>query len=276
MSKMFEHRRVHRLLYEYVRNETMPGEDALVEKHIARCSRCASELEDLQKGFHVVPSTGINPADDLPEEFWLRFVDEVDRRIDDARPVKKPSFREEWDAILSFLVARQRWVVGLSGAVASIVVVLLIVNPFNSPTVTKVKPVVAEPVQPRQDIMQVNSRAGDYFRKSQALLVGISNMRIENNRPVDFSAEQQLSRELVHEARYLKQQPLDYRSVKVVGDVEKILIQLANAGAHQELPDFELIRAGIHQENLLFKLRMAESIYDTAHFGSGNISRESK
>ena len=273
---MFEHRRVHRLLYEYVRNETTPEEDALVERHIARCSSCTAELEELQNGLHIIPATGLNPAGDLPEEFWLRFVNEVDRRINSTAPVKKPTFRDEWDLLLSWLVTRQRWVIGFSGAVASVVLTLFIVNPFAPTKVHRPEPVATLAVQPRHDIMQVNSRAGDYFRKSQALLVGISNMKIENNQTVDFSAEQQLSRQLVHEARYLKQQPLDYRSVKVVGDIEKILIQLANARTNQEVTDFELIRAGIHQENLLFKLRMAETVYDTADFGSYNTSKERK
>jgi hypothetical protein len=50
-----------------------------------------------------------------------------------------------------------------------------------------------------------------------------------------------------------------------VSDLEKILIQLENIKSQHDLPDVEIIRGGIHQENLLFKTRMAEARYDSAY-----------
>jgi len=80
---------------------------------------------------------------------------------------------------------------------------------------------------------------------------------------VDLSSERKVSRDLIEEARYLQSQPLDRRSERLIGDMEKILIELANMKEQNELPNVEMIRGGIHQENLLFKIRMAESLYDT-------------
>lgn len=270
MNRLFEHRRVHQLLYEYVRGETSPGDVDRVEKHIARCSRCAAELDELQKGFQSVPPTGINPADVQPDEFWRQFLNEVDVRIDRSRTEHVPTFLEEWDVVISWLVARQRWVIGLGGAVAAVVLTLILLNPANAPKQDQQQPELTVKDQPVPYAIQVNARAGDYFRRSQALLVGISNMKIEHNQPVDLSTEQTLSRQLVHEARFLKQQPLDSRSARAVSDVEKVLIQLSNARIAQEVPNVELIRSGIHQQNLLFKLRMAESFYDSARFAFDN------
>jgi hypothetical protein len=71
---------------------------------------------------------------------------------------------------------------------------------------------------------------------------------------------------LVREARYLKQQPLDVRSRQLMNDLERILIELANTEEQNDLPNVEIIRGGIHQENLLFKIRMAEAMYDSAQF----------
>ncbi len=111
-------------------------------------------------------------------------------------------------------------------------------------------------------------RMSEYLRKSRTLFVGIVNMKTDPSSPLDLSAEQQLSRSLVHEARYLKQRMLGSRSAKLVNDMEKILIELANLESANDLPNVELIRGGIAQENLLFKIRMAEATLDTAVAGT--------
>jgi len=45
--------------------------------------------------------------------------------------------------------------------------------------------------------------------------------------------------------------------------MERILIELANLEEEADLPNVELIQSGIHRENLLFKIRMANPVYDT-------------
>jgi hypothetical protein len=35
---------------------------------------------------------------------------------------------------------------------------------------------------------------------------------------------------------------------------------------HNDLPDIEIISSGIRRENLLFKIRLAEAMYDSAQF----------
>jgi hypothetical protein len=127
-------------------------------------------------------------------------------------------------------------------------------------------------VREGQPIVPVQ-RAGQYFRKSKMLLVGLTNMKTDLAEPPDFSSEQRLSRDLIHEARYLKQQPLDSRSRRLVSDLEKILIEVENIKGHDDLPDVEIIRSGIHQENLLFKIRMAEAMLDSAGFITARENR---
>jgi len=96
-----------------------------------------------------------------------------------------------------------------------------------------------------------------------ALLVGIENMKTGEGGAVDLSAERRASRDLVQEARYFRQLRLDPRSERLMGDLEKIFIELSNSHDSRSRPDVELLRSGIQQENLLFKIRMAEN---TARF----------
>jgi hypothetical protein len=100
-----------------------------------------------------------------------------------------------------------------------------------------------------------------YLRRSRALFVGLENMRVPDRQPVDLGTERKVSRELLQETRALQLEPLDIRTARLVGDMEKILIEIANADETPAGPGLEIIRGGIRQENLLFKLRMAETTY---------------
>jgi hypothetical protein len=88
-------------------------------------------------------------------------------------------------------------------------------------------------------------------------------MKHEPGRSFDLSAEREVSRDLIKEARYLREQDIDRRSARLIEDLNKILIELANLEDEHDLPDVEIIRGGIHQENLLFKIRMAELMHDS-------------
>ena len=99
----------------------------------------------------------------------------------------------------------------------------------------------------------------DYFRKSKILLVGISNISANKGERIDLSTERQAARELIQQARYLDNRFLDDRSQQLIKALERILLELANMEQHANVPDVEIVRSGIHDENMLFKIRMAES-----------------
>ncbi len=173
----------------------------------------------------------------------------------------------------SFLVLRPiRATVALGTLVVATIAFLLI--PRSAPPVAPVAsgtPASATvSAEPHASGTARELKMGDYLRRSKALLVGLSNMKTADDEPVDLSVERNASRELVRDARLLKQQPLDPRSSRLINDVDKILIEVANMRPTADKPDVDFIRGGIHQENLLFKIRMAEHFYRTARFdGAG-------
>jgi hypothetical protein len=117
------------------------------------------------------------------------------------------------------------------------------------------------------------TRMSGYLRRSKTLLVGLTNMKPAPTGSVDLSTERKMSRELVQEARFLKQLPLDDRSVRLLSDLEKIQIELANLDASYNAPEVELIRHGIRRENLLFKVRVSETLYERASFVHSKYTR---
>ncbi len=274
MIDYFVHRIVRNQLYEVLRDELPPAEKARAERHIAGCRRCSAMLEELRVTLSGLEELNGSPADNQPEEFWLNFSREVDARIDHAVVPARPTLREEYERFMTWLMGHQRWVLGMSSAVAVLVVALLLWDPLATkqppppgtaatfPTDTS-SPVTALTPAATAPGGVVRARAADYFRRSKVLLVGLSNLKTDPREPVDLSAEQQLSRELAQEARFLRGQPLDLRSVRLLGDLEKVMTTVASAGAECDAPTFHNIQTGIHRSNLLFKIRMAESVYDT-------------
>jgi hypothetical protein len=71
----------------------------------------------------------------------------------------------------------------------------------------------------------------------------------------------------------LRQLPLDDRSVRLLSDLQKIQIELANLDASYSAPEVELIRHGIRRENLLFKVRVSETLYERASFVHTNYTK---
>jgi hypothetical protein len=108
--------------------------------------------------------------------------------------------------------------------------------------------------------MGVSSRQAveEYLLGSRMLLIGFANMSPEQGKPTDLSLERTAARSLVRQARLLADEPLDERSQELVRELERILIELANLEETADVPAIEIIRTGVRQQNLLFKIRMAE------------------
>ena len=257
------------LLYEFHRGELPEDERRRVEQHLASCERCATSAKEVQELVNAVPTSSAKPSEALPEQFWNSFSYAVVNRIRSSERlerVRKISFGEY---LQSVLVYQRRVFTALAVGVA-VVAVLVLTRQFgvvgDTERVTQ--------AQSETETPTVQARLGQYFRKSQILMVGLMNMKSENGDGLDLSIESAVSRELLQEARFLSEQNIDERTKRLVTDLKKILIELANIEAMYDLPDIEILRAGIRQENLLFKLRMGEQGYDSGSQSSPNATEQ--
>jgi len=259
---MLMHTEIKIQMYDYLKGELTGGEAAKVRRHVDSCRECASELSELENFIERSASFFMNPSEERPSAYWENFATEVERKIQPLDQTGKRYSRTLLEDILFFLIPKRISPYAFSAAMALLVAALTFWKLASPPLHKEVKQIPAvQVISPNPD-----ERVGQYLRKSRALLVGISNFKAERGQPRDMSAERKISRQLVHEARYLKHQPMDLRSAELIGDMEKILIKLANLREKNDVPDVELIRSGIHQDNLLFKIRMAEARYDTGRY----------
>ncbi len=262
---MIRHRKIRLRLYEYLKGELPPEESAEIALHLERCPDCAAEASGMRTVLGGVP--GHAAADERPAPYWDQFAASVERKLrareadgraaNRARDFLRPVFHP-W---------RRPAVAALAGAMAVVLAAVLFWRP---PRPVPPPPEVAVESPAADPALATRARMEQYLRKSKVLLIGLSNARQDESSSVDMSAEREASRQLIHEARYLESQPIDPHAAKLIDNLKKILIELANMKDEGNLPDVEIIRGGIHQENLLFKIRMAESYYDTAAYAGGS------
>lgn len=255
---MSSHRHIRLLLYDYAAGQLEHERHTRVQRHLEGCAECREESAELRAMLERLPVES-NPSSDLPPAFWQELLNDVAARLP-ARPKRRiiPAWISDW---IEFISLPRHQVI--AGAVTVVVLGAIIAGmwfAFRHEPVRKdiaaATPVAAKPATPA-----VNTRLREYLRKSKVLLVGLNNMPLEEGTAVDLSLERTTSRALLHEARYLKEQPLDGRSAALISDLEKIQIALANSREREDIPGVRLIRGGIQEENLLFKIRIAETVF---------------
>jgi len=266
------HREIRDCLYEFYRGDLTEEKQRQVKQHLATCERCSKAAGEIRELLSAVPLPSLKPSEERPEQFWNAFAYNVTDRIrreEQKKQVGKISFVEY---LQSVFVYQRRTAVALGVGLAVTALVVLTWQ-LRAPLETGEQQAIV--TEPKNQTAIVNARLGQHLRKSQTLMVGLMNMKPGNGDLLDLTVERSISRELVHEARYLSEQDLDERAIRLINDLQKILIELANMEDRYDLPDVEILRAGIRQENLLFKLRMGEQLYSAAPAASVNtISRK--
>jgi hypothetical protein len=203
----------------------------------------------------------VQPSEQRPPEFWQSFVSRIEVRVHrEGRSVEKAKL-SLWELIESTIMLRPGFAAAAGGALALAGVAVLSWYLHTRITPEAPQPQIAQPV-----VETSPPQLNQYFRKSKMLLVGLTNLKASEGEPVDLSAERRVSRQLLEETKSLRRQPLDSRSVVLVDDLEKVFNELANVEQDAGVRNVELVRNTIRQENLLFKIRMAESLNEPGRF----------
>jgi anti-sigma factor RsiW len=258
-------------LYEYLHGDLDEKDRAFVASHLVECAACREECEEVREALGMLSPTGGQPSDALPDAFWTAMLNEVDQKI---AGTSDPSGVRLWisvwqqrasDWLTMAVVPHRRIILGVASiaivATSAFVTWSLLRQSPDRPAFAA-SPAGAESTESGLASVSppAETRMDSYLRKSRLLLVGVTNMSDVEGQPVDLSAERNTSRELADEARALKQQTLDDRSLDLISELEKIQIELANMESRNEMPTMALVRSGIERENLLFKIRIQEAI----------------
>lgn len=254
---MTDHEEIRLLLYDFAAGELLPDRRGSVETHVAGCADCRADLEGIRALLAALPGGTASPADERPASYWARFPENVEKQIRNLETAgaKVPRRRHEPARVL-FPV---RPVFGTAGVLGLLVATFLVVSrtalpPASAPAETAIVSAA----------VPADTAVGDYFRRSKALLVGLTNIDVREGSSIDLGAERRKSGELLEEARRLRQRPLDPRSARVIDDMERIFLKAKNIDPGHPADDVSMLREGIERNNLLFRVRMSEAAYGQA------------
>jgi hypothetical protein len=251
---MMRHAAVRKNLVEFVRGELPAEAMADVEHHLGKCRECREECAKLKDVLHAMPVRSTPPSDLQPEEYWQSFARRVDGRLGEEQR-RRMHQRPVLDGVADYL--RLHWKPALVSAGVGALVVGVLAVWFSG----RREQLPLVPQGQEVPVMQTAQRdeVNDYFERSRVLLIGVANIPAEDGDKVDLSVERHAARELVHTARYLEKKPIDSRSRELIRELERVLVELANIEEQADIPEVDVIRTGVRQQNLLFKIRMAEN-----------------
>ena len=254
------HKKTEELLYEYLRNELDAAGRTAVENHINSCHRCRAEMEQMKEIIFMIPASALDASKLRSEEYWNNFAVNVEHRLHENRPLPKRAPLSIGSMLDHLLFTPRPYITAFGSALAILLIVVGYWKWYDHKLDIQHQLTQRQAAESAQ-YDSTSEQVYQYVRQTKMLLVGIANMKPVEGTSYDVSVERQKSRELIHQARYLKDQPLDERTEKLIDDLQRILIELANLKEDGNAPNIEIIRSGVHQENLLFKIRMAEQTY---------------
>jgi len=244
-------RHVRHLLDEYAAGELTPEAARSCDEHIAGCPSCRADLREIREARAVLHRGLTLPSEERDEEFWRAFASSVEARL--GTPARRNPFADAAARMAAFIHANRRPLLAGSGALAAAALAAFFWLRIPAPG----EPALAGGTGIADTAA---AKLHDYLQRSKVLLIGVENARSAGGAPPDLSLERRQSRALVTEARLLRGEPLDARSARLVRELEKIMIQLSNT---DERRDVEIVRTGVRQNNLLFKIRMTESVLES-------------
>jgi hypothetical protein len=229
------------LILHYYR-ETERGDEARIEAHLASCAECQDAKDKLARVMTLVDSAApIEAPLGFERTAWARLEPQLDRNS-----------RSGLRAFFWF----PQW--ALAGGVAALVVAAFVAGRVSSgdPALTSPAAVVAD-TDPNRVL---DTEVGDHLDRTQMMLVELVNA--ESDHSDVLAGEQARAADLVAVNRLIRQsaeQSGDGAIVSVLEDLERVLLEIANAPANASSNELTDLQSRITTEDLLFRLRVIAS-----------------
>jgi anti-sigma factor RsiW len=223
--------------------ETTRDEASRIAAHIAGCPECRRADLQLRRVMTLVDSA--SPVE-APEGFERTAWARLEPRLDERRGRR---------ALFPF----PQW--ALAGGVAALVLAAFVAGRFSGggpAGIAPSSPVVADATAPERVL---HAAVGDHLDRSQMMLVELANA--ESDHADIFATEQARAADLVAVNRLIRQsveQSGDAAVADVLDDLERLLLEIANAPANASSNELTDLQSRITSEDLLFRVRVIASV----------------
>jgi len=229
--------------------------------HLQECENCSGEYRKMAA---TLKTMGQRAPEQPEPKFWDSFWDKLEPKLDEEKTPAPDSTKGNIRKLPA--IAIPQWTYRTAAAAAILILGIFLGKLFFGTEVsdhqTPAPFAGSETLTPEQ--AQLNSRTQVYLERSKVLLMGLNNLEpdaLEAN-AIDFTRYQHVSRDLVQEAGYLKSAlqsgPRQRRLRELVGDLEVILLQIANLEAENDVSGIELVKSGVDRRGILLKINLEE------------------
>ena len=215
------------------------------EAHLAVCESCRRGLAELAETLaYVADHQEVEAPEGFERVMWAR----VERQIQDAKP-------RGWRA---WFVPRR---LVLAAGAASLVLAAFVAGRWTTPAApTSAPAIVADGTEswPAPERVLLGA-AGEHLDRSQRVLVELLNAEPGGALP---TAERERAADLVAASRLIRQSASDAGEtalVDVLGDLERVLMELANGTDQDTAAELRQLRERIESRGILFRMRVVGS-----------------
>jgi len=194
-------------------------------------------------------------AETCPEPLWDRVASGLQGRS------------SYWDR-LTLPLPWLRWKpgLGLAAAVALVTVGILFgkwIWTQDSPSRPASDSTVSVSPQASKQLASLEERTEHCLQKSKVLVLALANFdpQTDDAMTLNLPYQRRISEALVQEASYLKSElsdPAERRLQDLIGDLEVILLQIANLEDEYDLEAVEMLRSGVNKRGILFRIDLSQ------------------
>ena len=232
-----------------------------VESHISVCEGCESEYDEVTSTLKIM---GKRARPEPEQAYWNGYWNKLARRMEEEKSLA-PKTESRWRTFIRAFTLAPKWALQTAAAVVLVVLGIYLGKMIFSPSVPGVQqvrqlPAVTSQVEPD---VEFTHRAQNYIERSKLILLALINFdpETEDSYALDLPYQQQVSRELVREASFLKQgiaDPDQRRLRDLIADLEVILLQIANLESERDFEAIELVKKGVDSRGILLQIHVTD------------------
>lgn len=224
--------------------ETGRADESRVESHLASCAECQFANQQLRRVMTLVDTAApVQAPLGFERTAWARLEPVLDELLVRRSAKRVGGWFPEW---------------ALAGGVAALVLVAFMAGRFSGGESSGVTPgSVMAHIEPERVL---HAAVGDHLDRTQMMLVELANA--DTDHADVFAAEQDRAADLVAVNRLIRQsveQSGDAAIADVLEDLERLLLEVANAPADATSNELADLQSRITTEDLLFRVRVIAS-----------------
>lgn len=243
---MTQHLSEDELILHYY-GETDRADQPRIDRHLAECGECQAAKAQLHRVLMLVESTApVAARPGFERDVWARLEPQLDGNA-----------ASKWRTFFWF----PQW--ALAGAVAALVLVAFMAGRFSGGVPAGVATgdqVEATPSLGLPGDRVLQAAVGDHLDRTQMMLTELVNTDLDQ---ADlFAGEQERASDLVAINRLIRQsasQSGDANVADVLEDLERVLLEIANAPADVTSNELSDLKDRITAQDLLFRVRVIAS-----------------